>query len=289
MAEDNPNGAEIERAVNEEVNEVMEQEVQGRNRQEVPNAQGGGGPQQIGKNQGPYWNAQGYYPPPPYPYPPYYQPPYPQGQYPPYIPPYQEPPHPPPQVPHVNQEPIPQPQEGRPIREFLEPQVWEYYDGIARPNVAANNFEINAGMIRLLQAIQFLGKNWHDAKLRKKNLKPGDKVLMFNSRMNLFGGKLKSKWIGPLIVKKVYPSGFFDLVNKKGEEFKVNGHRVKPYLSLDEEGVVEELKLQRKMVFLLILRRMMEEKHMDGVLRCLEKMMECAKRGTIPGPKLRIA
>ncbi|KAL8512863.1 hypothetical protein ACS0TY_019129 [Phlomoides rotata] len=67
---------------------------------------------------------------------------------------------------------------------------------------------------------------------------------MFNSRMNLFGGKLKSKWIGPLIVKKAYPSGFFDLVNKKGEEFKVNGHRVKLYLSLNEEGVVEELKLQ---------------------------------------------
>ncbi|KAL8480651.1 hypothetical protein ACS0TY_027261 [Phlomoides rotata] len=62
--------------------------------------------------------------------------------------------------------------------------------------------------------------------------------------MNLFGGKLKSKWIGPLVVKKTYPSGFFDLVNKKGEEFKVNGHRVKPYLSLDEEEVVEELKLE---------------------------------------------
>ncbi|KAL8529063.1 hypothetical protein ACS0TY_006504 [Phlomoides rotata] len=62
--------------------------------------------------------------------------------------------------------------------------------------------------------------------------------------MNLFGGKLKSKWIGPLVVKKIYPSGFFDLVNKKGEEFKVNGHRVKPYLSLDEEEVVEELKLE---------------------------------------------
>ncbi|KAL8528732.1 hypothetical protein ACS0TY_006260 [Phlomoides rotata] len=41
--------------------------------------------------------------------------------------------------------------------------------------------------------------------------------------------------------------------------------------------------------FLLNMRRKKEGKQMDGVLRCLEKMMECAKRGTIPGPKLRFA
>ena len=38
-------------------------------------------------------------------------------------------------------------------------------------------------------------KSWHDTRLKKKKFKPGDKVLLFNSRVKLFGyGKLRSKW-----------------------------------------------------------------------------------------------
>ena len=34
-------------------------------------------------------------------------------------------------------------------------------------------------------------KRWHDERLKKKEFKPGDKVLLFNSRVKLFGhGKL---------------------------------------------------------------------------------------------------
>ncbi|KAL8478336.1 hypothetical protein ACS0TY_030298 [Phlomoides rotata] len=77
MAEDNIVDPEVERVLGGNENEEMERGVHERGRHEVPNAQGGGGPNQVGNNQGPYWNAQGYYPPPPYPYPPYYQPPYP--------------------------------------------------------------------------------------------------------------------------------------------------------------------------------------------------------------------
>jgi hypothetical protein len=37
-------------------------------------------------------------------------------------------------------------------------------------------------------------KRWHDKRLKKKKFKPGDKVLLFNSRVKLFGhGKLQSK------------------------------------------------------------------------------------------------
>jgi hypothetical protein len=40
-------------------------------------------------------------------------------------------------------------------------------------------------------------KMWHDKRLNHKEFKPGDKVLLFNSRLKLFGhGKLKSKWKG---------------------------------------------------------------------------------------------
>ena len=37
-------------------------------------------------------------------------------------------------------------------------------------------------------------KRWHDKRIKPKEFKPGDKVLLFNSRVKLFGeGKLRSK------------------------------------------------------------------------------------------------
>jgi hypothetical protein len=44
-------------------------------------------------------------------------------------------------------------------------------------------------------------KRWHDKRIKKKVFAPGDKVLLFNSRVKLFGhGKLRSKWEGPFKV-----------------------------------------------------------------------------------------
>jgi hypothetical protein len=44
-------------------------------------------------------------------------------------------------------------------------------------------------------------KIWHDKRIKKKAFAPGDKVLLFNSRVKLFGhGKLRSKWEGPFKV-----------------------------------------------------------------------------------------
>jgi hypothetical protein len=39
-------------------------------------------------------------------------------------------------------------------------------------------------------------KRWHDKKLQKKEFKQEDKVLLFNSRLKPFEGKLRSKWEG---------------------------------------------------------------------------------------------
>ena len=37
-------------------------------------------------------------------------------------------------------------------------------------------------------------KRWHDKRIKKKEFTPEDKVLLFNSRVKLFGnGKLRSK------------------------------------------------------------------------------------------------
>jgi hypothetical protein len=44
-------------------------------------------------------------------------------------------------------------------------------------------------------------KRWHNKRIKIKQFKPGDKVLLFNSCVRLFGhGKLRSKWEGPYLV-----------------------------------------------------------------------------------------
>ena len=73
-------------------------------------------------------------------------------------------------------------------------------------------------------------KLWHDKHLSKKKFHEGELVLLYNSRLKLFLGKLKSQWSGPFTVIKVYPHGAVDITNEKGEVFKVNRHRLKPYL-----------------------------------------------------------
>ena len=77
-------------------------------------------------------------------------------------------------------------------------------------------------------------KKWHDKHLQKKEFQEGDLVLLFNSRLKLFPGKLKSRWSGPFQIKQLFPNGAVELINKANETFKVNGQRLKPYHSEEE-------------------------------------------------------
>ena len=43
-------------------------------------------------------------------------------------------------------------------------------------------------------------KRWHDKKILRREFKAGEQVLLYNSRLKLFQGKLKSRWSGPYIV-----------------------------------------------------------------------------------------
>ncbi|KAI3461675.1 hypothetical protein Pfo_018338 [Paulownia fortunei] len=54
-------------------------------------------------------------------------------------------------------------------------------------------------------------------------------VLLFNSRLKLFLGKLKSIWSGPFIVNKTFPFGAIELKGKDGILFRVNGQKLKHY------------------------------------------------------------
>nr|GEV52297.1 reverse transcriptase domain-containing protein [Tanacetum cinerariifolium] len=81
-------------------------------------------------------------------------------------------------------------------------------------------------------------KAYHDKKLRvRKEVKAGDKVLLYNSKYKFKAPKLRPKWCGPFIVKHGYPFGYVELYDKHGGSFIVNGHRVKLYH--DEEQLNE--------------------------------------------------
>nr|GEY09879.1 reverse transcriptase domain-containing protein [Tanacetum cinerariifolium] len=72
-------------------------------------------------------------------------------------------------------------------------------------------------------------KKLHDAKIKNRIFNVGDQVLLFNSRLKIFSGKLKSRWSSPFIIAEVYPYGTTKLVHADGSNFKVNCHRLKHY------------------------------------------------------------
>ena len=60
----------------------------------------------------------------------------------------------------------------------------------------------------------------------------GDYVLLYNSRLRFFAGKLLSKWEGPYVIEEVYHSGAIKINNFKGTSPKVvNSQRIKHYIS----------------------------------------------------------
>ncbi|XP_050207694.1 uncharacterized protein LOC126657107 [Mercurialis annua] len=80
-------------------------------------------------------------------------------------------------------------------------------------------------------------KKWHDAHIVHKTFTEGSHVLLYNSRLLLFPGKLMSRWSGPFKVRHAAEHGAIELENANGETFKVNGQRCKPYLGpLTDQG-----------------------------------------------------
>ena len=72
-------------------------------------------------------------------------------------------------------------------------------------------------------------KRWHSKRI--KEFAPKDKVLLFNSRIKLFGHrKLLSKWEGPFKVISTLSHGAVTLQNDEGTLFKVNDYRLKIFL-----------------------------------------------------------
>ena len=77
----------------------------------------------------------------------------------------------------------------------------------------------------------------------QKNFEKGDQVLLYDSKLHLFPGKLESRWTNPFTIHEVYTNGAVELLNSKDNKvFKVNGHRLKAHavpFTADKEALLE--------------------------------------------------
>ena len=73
-------------------------------------------------------------------------------------------------------------------------------------------------------------KKWHDQKILRREFKVGEQVLLYNSKLKLFPGKIKSRWSGPYTMVASTTFEAVTLKTESGGEFKVNGQRLNHYL-----------------------------------------------------------
>ena len=78
-------------------------------------------------------------------------------------------------------------------------------------------------------------KAFHDKHINRKKFHVHDKVWLYNSLLKLFPRKLCSRWDGPYEVLEAFDNGSVLILDPKTKNsFKINGHRLKPYIG--EEG-----------------------------------------------------
>jgi len=87
-------------------------------------------------------------------------------------------------------------------------------------------------------------KAFHDSCISRKSFTKGQKVILYHSRLKLFPGKLRSRWLGPFIVLTVFDHGSVEIQSlSTGQVFKVNGHRLKPFYEGFDGRDVEKVAL----------------------------------------------
>nr|GEW92733.1 reverse transcriptase domain-containing protein [Tanacetum cinerariifolium] len=82
-------------------------------------------------------------------------------------------------------------------------------------------------------------KKLHDSKIKNRIFNVGDQVFLFNSRLKIFLGKLKTRWSGPFTITQVFPYRTIELSQPNGPIFKVNGHHVKHYFGGFNPSMIE--------------------------------------------------
>ena len=56
-------------------------------------------------------------------------------------------------------------------------------------------------------------KKWHDQMVNQKNFTKRQRVLLYDSKLHIFLGKLKSRWTGPFIIHDVQSNEVVELLN----------------------------------------------------------------------------
>ena len=72
-------------------------------------------------------------------------------------------------------------------------------------------------------------KVWHNKHIARKEFEAGQRVLLFNSQLKLFPGKLKSRWSGPFTLTQVFPHGGGEIMHLEKGTFKVHIQWLRPY------------------------------------------------------------
>nr|GFA81225.1 reverse transcriptase domain-containing protein [Tanacetum cinerariifolium] len=84
-------------------------------------------------------------------------------------------------------------------------------------------------------------KRIHDSKIKNCVFNIGDRVLLFNSRLNIFSGKLKTRWSRPFTITKVFSYGTVELSQANGPNCNVNGHHLKRYFGGDVPQLIARI------------------------------------------------
>ncbi|KAA3483227.1 Retrovirus-related Pol polyprotein from transposon 412 family [Gossypium australe] len=83
-----------------------------------------------------------------------------------------------------------------------------------------------------------------------RQLEPAQQVLLFESRLKLFSGKLKSRWSGPFEIVHVYPRRAIEVKDiKTWLTFKVNGQHLKHYWGASMTWDKQSIDLQNDFIY----------------------------------------
>nr|GFC38351.1 reverse transcriptase domain-containing protein [Tanacetum cinerariifolium] len=119
-------------------------------------------------------------------------------------------------------------------------------------------------------------KKLHDDKIKNRIFNVGDQVLLFNSRLKIFSGKLKSRWSGLFTISKIYPYGTAKLIHPDGCNFKVN--------CVDSSTIMEETHHRWRFRMLPLFLRTTEYKdRVEPTTRIISRRLKTSCVGCCPG------
>ena len=70
-------------------------------------------------------------------------------------------------------------------------------------------------------------KRCHNNLIQRRDFHLGQQLLLYNTWLRFFPGKLNSRWSGPFKIKQVFPFGAMKFWDKNEQIFHVNGQRLK--------------------------------------------------------------